>query len=151
MGAADPDTEVLAQVRQLWGRLDPVPAGLTDRISYALSVRWLQAEIAELSRTPELLARGDRAEITRSLTFSGSTLNLMITAATESDGIRLDCWVTQPGAVVEVNSAGGQHSDVADEHGRLSFAAIDPGPTHFVVWPDESRTGRPIITPIVEL
>lgn len=145
------DAQLLQQVHELWNRVDPVPAGLTDRISYALTVQLLQAEVVELTRTPELLARSEPAEVTRSLTFAGSTVSLMVTVTPEADGLRLDCWVTQPGAVVQVDGAGGQRTEVTDEHGRLTLTRVAPGPTHFVVWPDANRVARPIITPIVDL
>lgn len=142
---------VLPQVRDMWSRLDPVPAGLTEDIKYALTVRLLEAEVAELTRMPLVAARGEAGELTRSISFTGSRYSLMATVSEEGEGLRIDCWVTIGGAEIELHAGSDVHSATADEFGRAVFQDVPPGPVHFIVWPDATRSGRPIITPAVDL
>ena len=44
------DVALLAALRALHAELDPVPAGLTDDVKFALTVQALHAEVAELTR-----------------------------------------------------------------------------------------------------
>lgn len=152
------DARILRQVRELYEALDPVPPGLTHEVKYALTVAMLEAEVAELTRTPAALARSttEPGERLRTVNFTGQRLSLMVTVGEEEpDGTRLlDCWVTLGGALVELHP----HADgasvregSADEMGRLVLADVPSGPAHFLVWPGPDRTGRPVITPTIDL
>jgi hypothetical protein len=147
----DAGGDVLAQVRDLWARLDPVPAGLTDEVKYALSVKLLEAEVAELTRMPALASRGELGELTRNMSFTGSRLSLMATVTDEGEELRIDCWVTIPGAEIELHAPGLVQTETADQDGRVVFTGVAPGSVHFIVWPEPSRTERPIITPTIDL
>lgn len=147
----DAETDVLTQVRDLWARLDPVPAGLTDEVRYALSVRLLEAEVAELTRMPALASRGEVGELTRNMSFTGSRMSLMATVTDEGAELRIDCWVTVPGAEIELHAPGLVQAKTADGDGRVVFVGVPPGSVHFIVWPDPSRADRPIITPTIDL
>lgn len=46
----DRDQRILDEVRELYARWDPCPAGLNERIKFALTVQALNAEVAELTR-----------------------------------------------------------------------------------------------------
>lgn len=143
---------VLPQVRDLWARLDPVPAGLTDDIKYALTVRLLEAEVAELMQVPEMATRATGADLTRSISFTGARLSLMVMVTEQDEGmLRLDCWVTVGGAVVELHVGDAVREETADEFGRLVFTDVPSGTIHFITWADASRQDRPVITPNVEL
>lgn len=146
------DEILLHRLRRLWGAVDPVPAGLGDAVKYAMTVRMLEAEVAELTQVDDVTAvRSEPAEKVRSLSFSGSRLSLMI-SITESGGTwRLDGWVTGGGALVELHRGAQVTVAVADQYGRLVFTEVPPGPAHFILWVDESRSGRPTITPTFEL
>lgn len=143
---------VLPQIRDLWSRLDPVPARLTDDIKYAMTVRLLEAEVAELMQVPEMATRATGADLTRSISFTGARLSLMVMATEQDEGmLRLDCWVTVGGAVVELHAADQVREETADEFGRLVFTDVPSGSMHFITWSDASREERPVITPNVEL
>ena len=43
------DRRVLAAVRELFSRTDPMPSGLTDRLKFEITLAALNAEVAELS------------------------------------------------------------------------------------------------------
>ncbi|HBY24686.1 MAG TPA: hypothetical protein DEG88_15875, partial [Propionibacteriaceae bacterium] len=42
------DAAILDDVRGMWDDLDPVPAGLEERIRFALNIAAMEAELAEL-------------------------------------------------------------------------------------------------------
>lgn len=149
--ADDFATMVLPQVRQLWSRLDPVPAGLTEDIKYALTVRLLEAEVAELTRMTALASRTEAGELTRSVSFTGSRLSLMATVTEDGETLRLDCWVTVGGAEVELHADGRVWSQTTDEVGRAAFDDVPKGSVHFIVWPDATKQDRPTITPAIDL
>ncbi len=152
------DARILAEIREISSRVDPVPASLTERVKYAMTVRMLEAEVAELIRMPMAVARSEVGEKVDSISFTGSRLSLMVTLTTEDDGVRVDCWVTHGGALVEVhvNSREGDGAspdagEVCDEHGRCVFTGLPSGPAHFIVWPDKDKLVQPIITPTIDL
>ncbi|MGB3186271.1 MAG: hypothetical protein WBG76_12865 [Ornithinimicrobium sp.] len=153
------DARILAEIREISSRVDPVPASLTERVKYAMTVRMLEAEVAELIRMPMAVARSEVGERVDSISFTGSRLSLMVSLTTEADGVRVDCWVTHGGALVEVHRNGGsndagqamEQGQVCDEHGRCVFTELPPGPVHFIVWPDQDKLAQPIITPTINL
>lgn len=152
------DARILAEIREISSRLDPVPASLTERVKYAMTVRMLEAEVAELIRMPMAVARSEVGEKVDSISFTGTRLSLMVTLTTEADGVRVDCWVTHGGALVEIHvngreggAASPDAGEVCDEHGRCVFTGLPPGPAHFIVWPDKDKLEQPIITPTIDL
>ncbi len=170
------DERILQDVRELYARLDPVPAGLTDRIKFALTVQALNAEVAELTRggAPAGMRSADRSSapaLTGTITFATQSRSIVISASETVDGRRrVDGWVSGGPAVVEVHEVGdeaaGREADESepgsaepsvrstqvDDHGRFVFESLRPGPVYFVVRrspedPDE----RPVLTPTFTL
>ncbi|MGB5952492.1 MAG: hypothetical protein WBG57_08285 [Ornithinimicrobium sp.] len=158
-GALDEhDARVLAEIREVVSLVDPVPPALAERVKYAMTVRMLEAEVAELTAMPMAMARSTEGERVDSISFSGSNLSLMVTMSSDADGVRVDCWVTHGGALVEVRLSGDGVSlegndleEVCDAHGRCAFTGLPSGPAHFIVWADEDKLTRPIITPTITL
>lgn len=160
MGPLDEvDERILAEIREISSHVDPAPASLTERVKYAMTVRMLEAEVAELTQMPMAVVRSEVGEKVESISFSSSRLSLMVSLTTETDGIRVDCWVTQGGALVEVHVNGSTaevpaeagRARVCDEHGRCVFSGLPAGPAHFIVWPDKDKLAQPIITPTINL
>ncbi|CAN5492472.1 hypothetical protein BH23ACT6_BH23ACT6_25240 [soil metagenome] len=159
----DQDGRILAEIREVASRVDPVPALLPDRVKYAMTVRLLEAEVAELTAMPMAAVRSESGERVDSISFSGSNVSLMVTIASDADGVRVDCWVTSGGALVEVRFSGrdeevgsdtpadGKREEVCDEHGRCAFTGLPSGLAHFIVWPDADKLTQPIITPTITL
>ncbi len=149
------DAHILTELREVYRRLDPVPASLPERIKYAMTVRMLEAEVAELTAMPMATVRSSSAEQIDTISFSGSTMSLMVSLLTEPGGVRVDCWASEGGAVVEVRCAAdseeSERVEVCDEHGRCAFVDLPSGPAHFIVWADESKSSTPIITPTINL
>ncbi len=155
----DLDATILAAAREVIARLDPVPAGLTDRIKFEITLAALHAEIADLERMPLAGVRGDDAAYvpTESVTFTSSTLSLMVTVAvgdespaTEQPTVRIDGWVTAGGAEVELFVAGQSFQAVSDAHGRFVIEGVPRGSARFVLRAP-GGAGRPVITPTMEI
>ena len=139
------DERILAQLATLYDTIDPVPFGLLDRIDFALAVAELEADIAELTRG-ELA--GVRGEETDSVTFTSGSLSLMVTTVVSARHVRVDGWVTSPGAEIDVVGEGVTRTVAADDSGRFAVEDVPRGRAHFVV----RREGyRPVITPSIEI
>src|SRR3954470_4345234 len=79
------DERVLERMAALFDRLDPVPTGLVDRITFGITLDALHAEIAELQRTGDLAGvRSTGATEAKTVTFTSASLSLMITISTTS-------------------------------------------------------------------
>jgi len=139
------DRLLLRQLAGIHDLLDPVPVGLLERIDFALAVAELEADIAELTRGDLV---GVRSEETDSVTFTSGALSLMVTTVRSAHHVRIDGWVTSPGAEVDVVGEGVTRTATADAAGRFSLEEIPRGRAHFVV----RREGyRPVITPSMEI
>lgn len=159
----DTDEVVLSAVRALHSRIDPVPSGLTDRIKFELTLAALHAEIAELSRVPLAGVRDDRTQYaaTESVTFTSSTLSLMVTFGPAGDRaggdtVRVDGWVTGGAASVELRIGDTSYPATPDEHGRFVIDGVPHGSARFVLRPGSADgatpgEGRPVITPSIEV
>lgn len=186
------DLTNLRQLRDLWSHADPVPAGLGERIKFEITVQALHAEVAELMDSALLSTRGaaaptdpdtgsqsgdpTRREPTRteSVTFTAASVSLMISAAPSAahEGrVRIDGWVTAPGAQVEAVRSDGSSSVSSDANGRFVLDDLPHGPVHFVIRtgsqaepggaaaetsssapPEAGDTvNRPVITPTIEI
>ena len=151
------DLANLWQVRELFAHADPVPPGLTERIKFELTVQALHAEVAELMDSALLATRGGtkvEPTPTESVTFTAAAVSLMVTA-NESDiegRVRIDGYVTLPGAAVEAVTSEGSRSVDSDANGRFVMDDLPHGPIHFVirVGPDD-ETVRPVITPTIQI
>lgn len=150
------DDDILGTLRDLHSRTDPVPSGLTDRVKFALTVRELHADVAELVKQPLAVTRDVGTERTDSITFGRGSLNLMVDIAPAGPGhARVDGWVTSGGAVVEAVTPSGSITATADQNGRFVLDRVPHGPVYFVIRTREAESGtggaRPVVTPTVEL
>jgi hypothetical protein len=151
----DLDLGILRRLRSVAAKVDPVPAGLTEDIKFALTARALEAEIAEL----ELLGAGDlvrSVEYTRAetLSFTSSGLTVMVTITpVDAGSVRIDGWVTSEDEArpveVEVREVGRSGRVSPDEQGHFVVRSVRRGMVQFVFHP--AGGGRPVITPGVEL
>jgi hypothetical protein len=147
----------LWQVKELFSHADPVPSDLTDRIKFELTVQALHAEVAELTDSALLATRGEtRVEPTpiESVTFNAAAVSLMVTAnESELEGrVRVDGYVTVPGASVEAMTVEGTRSADSDANGRFVMDDLPHGAVHFVIRVDpHDETARPVITPTIQV
>lgn len=155
------DLTTLRSVHDLFSRADPLPAGLTDRLKFAISVHALHAEVAELVDSALLATRGGEPQAaseptpTESVTFTAASVSIMVTSSpTEDDEtrVKIDGWVTKGGAEVDAVTSEGTATVVADDHGRFVIDRVPRGAVHFVIRTNPGDGGaRPVITPTVEL
>ncbi|WP_370326334.1 hypothetical protein [Euzebya sp.] len=147
------DLVILDALREVHSHLDPAPAGLEERLKFALTVHGLHAEVAELTRTPLSVARADEVTHTESITFASGTVSLMVSFSDQTaDSVTVDGWVTRGGAEVELQIGNGIHAARADVHGRFTLRDVPRGRGSFVIWPDPDTDGsRPVVTPAVDL
>ncbi|UQX88034.1 hypothetical protein M6D93_17295 [Jatrophihabitans telluris] len=153
--ALDPtDDLIMTQLSSLYDAIDPVPADLVDRLSFAISLDALNAELAELVALPleAMAARGAETSEVKTLTFTSDSLTTMVSISPAGpDRVRIDGWCA-PGAGVrvELRQVETTMSADADEDGRFVFEEVAHGLTRFVVQlAGENRP--PVITPAVEL
>ena len=135
----DDDLALLARLSTLWQRHDPVPAGLAERIEFALTLDALETEVATLTEV-DLAPTGSRSgdtEAVRTVTFSSETLDTMVTLTDAPDGtVRVDGWIA-PGAAmrVEVLLDGSSLEVEADEDGRFVLESVPKGLAKFALHP----------------
>jgi len=134
---------------------DPVPTGLVEDIVTAIAIDSLDAEIAELQS--QLLepagARGTQSSQVQSLTFSSSSLTLLIKVTPSSpDHVRIDGWAAPgAGAVVELVQNATVTRAVADQDGQFVFDEVAHASTRFVVHPVDPDRTRIVKTPDVTI
>lgn len=152
------DSALLDEVERLYDQVDPVPQGLTDRLSFALALDELYAEVAELSRVPMDLAgvRGELAEVrTETVTFTAESLTAMITVThVAPDRVRLDGWVAPAQRLqVRLRMQQGRFETIADAAGRFSFADLPDGFVQLSFRPGSGGDdgGPAVVTPSFEL
>lgn len=152
------DAVMLGEVARLYEEVDPVPDGLTDRLSFALALDELYAEVAEMSRVPMDLAgiRGDLAAVrTETLTFTAESLTAMITVThVGPDRVRVDGWVAPAqGLPVRLRMQQGRLETLANAAGRFSFDDLPDGFVQLSFHPATGGDGggSAVVTPSFEL
>jgi hypothetical protein len=154
------DIANLDQIRDLFAHADPVPGDLAERIKFEITVRALHAEVAELMDSALLTTRGADVNVdptpTDSVTFTAASVSLMVSAGpSESDDgddrVRVDGWVTTPGAQIEAVTSEGSSTKISDANGRFVLDDLPHGPVHFVVTDPDDKDVRPVITPTIQI
>jgi hypothetical protein len=154
-GQPPDDESLLAAIRSAFERVDPVPAGLVERIRFAVALadeNGIASEIAAYAGTgpgQAALARS-AAEESRTITFDSSELTIMIRVDSNPDGTaRLDGWLAPPyRCVVEIALTGGSVTADADADGRFAFPTVPRGTVRLVVRPpgQPAEGGGPAVT-----
>ena len=155
------DIANLGYVRDLFGHADPVPSDLAERVKFAITVHALHAEVAELMDSALLTTRGADAKVeptpTDSVTFTAASVSLMVSSGpddsddTDDDRVRVDGWVTTPGAQIEAVTTEGSSTVISDANGRFVLDDLPHGPVHFVVTDPGNEDMRPVITPTIQI
>ncbi|HET8594889.1 MAG TPA: carboxypeptidase regulatory-like domain-containing protein [Intrasporangium sp.] len=153
------DLANLGHLRDLYAHADPVPAGLGERLKFAITVQALHAEVAELMESALLATRSTETgvEATRidSVTFAAPSVNLMVSVSPSESmegRVRIDGWVTKPESLVEAVMEDRAVTAKTDANGRFVIHDLPHGPIHFVIRVDPSDPKvRPVITPTIEV
>jgi hypothetical protein len=143
---------------------DPLPAGLTDRIVFALAFDELLAEANTVVETATLAevdlagARGEqRTGRLRSLEITARGLTAMLTISPDADGgHRLDGWLAAdriPGhawtAVMRIGGRRRQETNV-DADGRFVLTSV-PGGLVQLVFVSDGPNAVTVVTPAFEI
>ncbi|HEU0086683.1 MAG TPA: hypothetical protein VFQ77_03385 [Pseudonocardiaceae bacterium] len=148
------DDAILAGLARLYDRIDPVPAGLADRIDFAVSLADLDAEVARLQHQLAEPAGVRGEERARTVTFTSESLTVMVTVTAVSNReFRMDGWAAPGGGLrVELRSESGSRDGHTDSDGRFEFDGVPLGRAQLVFHPvDGSDLRVPVVTPAVEL
>lgn len=134
------DDGLVDALRQTWMRTDPVPAGLVDRVLFAIGLEGLDAELAVLVDSSLVGARAAARpeEAARTITFSSTSLTATITISdSPGGGSRVDGWLAPAEAIrVEVRRTDQAAMDVlADDGGRFVIDGLPRGLVQLVFHP----------------
>lgn len=145
------DEALLAELSRIIDLVDPPPAGLVERVQFALELEDLDVEVARWERADQLA--GVRSSVDQgTITFSVSDLTVMINLTKVGHFHRIDGWLVPGGRHgVEVRIADyGSTSTIADEDGRFVLEEVPHGITQIII----SVAGlghRTVVTPAVVL
>ncbi|MFK5582281.1 carboxypeptidase regulatory-like domain-containing protein [Serinicoccus sp. LYQ131] len=145
------DLSLLEELRETVDRVDPCPAGLGERVKFALTVQSLHAQVAELTRGEGALTRGadDEPDRMATMTFSTDSVSIMVTVTEEDpDLTRIDGWLTCERAEVELVRPGGTEQRVSVSDGRFVLTGVPAGSARLVVHLEDAR---PVVTPTFSL
>jgi hypothetical protein len=154
----DFDFEILDGIRAMFERVDPMPAGLPERVRFSLAMRGLETEVARLAseEDPRLVgARGTGQS--RTVTFDSASLSVIIRIEENKNGsVRVDGWLApaQP-RKIEMQTPAQTLSVSADEQGRFAFTEVPRGTARLVVVGaaarDQGGGGPSVVTPALVL
>jgi hypothetical protein len=145
----DIDLAILDALHQTLALADPVPPWLIGDIEFSLSLASMNAELALLADEP-VGVRAPNAESADSVTFTSSTMTLMVVIGRDDGQLRIDAWVSGGGITVELIQGADRTPAISDVNGRVSWFPVQPGLARFLIAPITSG-GRPVITPAIEL
>lgn len=148
------DERALRLIRSHLELVDPMPADLTERVKFAMTVASLEAEIAHLMNDGAMAGTPRTTEYDRAsmVTFESAGLSIMVSLEPAKGGATLvRGWVTSPGADVELRERSRSQEVTADEDGRFLFERVEPGTVHLVIRRNDEPGSRPVITPGIEI
>jgi len=145
------DQEILDRLAAVHALADPPPADLDERVSFAIALDAVDAEVARLS---EQLAVGSGArgtERTRTITFDADSRTVMITVVDRPDGlVRIDGWLA-PAAALQVElrlpEPAPPRRVTADPAGRFAFDGVAHGLGQLLVQPPQGSASPRVVTP----
>jgi hypothetical protein len=154
----DLDYQILDGIRALFEQVDPMPAGLPERVRFSLALRGLESELAQLvtEEDPGLVgARG--TERSRTVTFDSASLSIVIRIEENKNGsVRIDGWLAPPRPrEIELQTSAGTLGVSSDGQGRFAFEEAPLGTARLVVVAaaagDQGDGGPSVVTPALVL
>ncbi|GAB3960588.1 hypothetical protein GCM10027614_82910 [Micromonospora vulcania] len=144
------DGALLDHLAAIYGRLDPPPSDLDDRVRFAIALRNVEIEVARLATEQQPVGAARATERTRTTTFDAPSRTIMITVVDRPDGlVRLDGWLARATLRVELRfpragtAPGGDRG--RDRPLRLRRGAARPRTD--VGRPGEGAEGPRVVTP----
>lgn len=151
------DDALLAELAELYDTVDPLPGGLTDRLSFSLALDEVYAEVAAMTRVTADVAgvRSEQADVrTQTMSFSAEALTIMVTVThTGPDQVRLDGWVAPAAPLpVRLRMVEGRYHTLADDSGRFVFTDLPNGFVQLMFGAGGGDDGgQVVVTPSFEL
>ncbi len=152
----DVDVSNLAALRRLEEAADPMPEGLVDKVTFALALEQMDAEVARLVEEATLegvRAGPEVAEQARTIIFESSTVTVMVSITPLADGhVRIDGWLSPEGEYrIELRTAGEQLRTESDATGRFVVEMAQRGIFRLVLRAPKSRHNNApvVITPSI--
>jgi len=146
------DARMFARLRTLWEEVDPVPAGLIDRMVAAVAADGLNREYALLTLVEGQLGavRGDADALT--LQFSDGTTSILLHVTTTASGRRrVDGWVDTAAARIVLAQGERTRSTAPADTGRFQFDDVPPGLSRVRLTTLDGDEERTLETPQFEL
>ncbi|KJQ56081.1 hypothetical protein [Microbacterium sp. SA39] len=146
------DAELFARLRTMWNEVDPMPAGLIDRMVAAVAADGLTREYALLTLVEGELGavRGEADALT--LQFSDGTTSILLHVTTTASGWRrVDGWVDTSTAEIVLTQGERSVSTTPAETGRFVFDDVPPGLTRVRLSTGDGEAARSLSTPQFEL
>ncbi len=141
----DCDRDILKRLATMITVADPMPANLTDRVLFEISLARLNAELAVMEEETVPL-RSTASSFAETVTFTSSALRLMVHFSEDDDALRIDAWVTEGGARVALISQITQHWETPTANGRLTWRNVEHGKVRFLMKTNDPDA-RLVITP----
>ena len=150
------DAELLDRLQAMWEASDPVPAGLVERVTFAIGLDDLEFELMRLTEEVLVPAGARGAEQVRTITFGGESITVMVTVSQEGPGqFRLDGWLAPAAALsVELRRSDGSVTTTSDEGGRFVFEEVPGGLAQLVLHPTPNSAvelRQDVVAPAVQI
>jgi len=149
------DQAILDRLAAVHAMLDPPPADLDDRVSFAVALDSLDAEVARYTEQQTVGSGARASERTHTITFDADSRAVMITIVGRPDSlVRIDGWLAPAAALqVELRLPEPVPSRVAtaDEAGRFVFDRVPRGIAQLLVQPPPGGTAPRVVTPAFTL
>jgi hypothetical protein len=123
------DAPLFGHLRAMWEALDPVPAGLADRMVAAVAIEDLTREWTVLSLVEGSALAAARGESdTLILQFSDGTSSVLLHVSMTEDGRRrVDGWIDPPAVEVRLTQGETEWAAAPSEAGRFELDGISAG------------------------
>ncbi|GAB3497922.1 hypothetical protein [Flexivirga sp.] len=145
------DERVLRALGSILSASDPAPAGLADRVKFALTVEALGAQVAELLEPAPVGVRSSYDTIT-TVTFSGDEVTVLLTLEPQRrPRRRITGWLSTADATARVHGPDGPVDAAIDEDGRFEIEFTRAGLVHLVIQLPGDPPGRPVVTPPIQI
>lgn len=145
------DERILRSLGGIVAANDPVPAGLLERVKFALTVEALGAQVAELLEPTPVGVRASYEPIT-TVTFNGDEVTVLLTLDSERrPRRRITGWLSTTEVTVQVHGPDGQVDANLDEDGRFEVDFSRAGLVHLVIQQTTEPRPQPLITPPIQI
>jgi hypothetical protein len=151
----DGDQAVLDGLAEIYALLDPPPADLDGRVSFAIELDGVDAEVARLSEQLVVGSGARGSERTRTITLDAESRAVMLTVVDRADGlVRMDGWLA-PAAALRVElrlpDSARPWIVIANAAGRFAFDGVPHGIAQLLVHPAADDAAPRVVTPAFTL